>query len=146
MKIGKIVKLEDAPKGKRLIVCGGRHYGRMLDAYESEAARKKDEKRVAAERAQLFKVLDALQPTEIAEGEARGADTLAREWAESRGVPCSRFPAFWTTEKGAAGPNRNRRMFAGFEPDGTVAFPGGTGTADMENVTLDGGKWLVRVR
>jgi hypothetical protein len=37
-------------------------------------------------------------------------------------------------------------MFVSFEPDGTVAFPGGTGTADMENVTIDGGAWLVRVR
>ena len=38
------------------------------------------------------------------------------------------------------------RVLPGFEPDGTVAFPGGRGTADMENVTIDGGAWLVRIR
>jgi hypothetical protein len=118
------MKLEDAPKGARLIVCGGRTY---------------------ADRDRLFEVLDLLRPIEIAEGEAAGADTLARVWAEARGVPCAQFPALWRLEGRSAGPKRNRRMLANFEPDGTVAFPGGTGTKDMENVTLDAGVWLVRI-
>jgi hypothetical protein len=122
---GLILKLEDAPKGVRLIVCGGRDY---------------------ADRERVFAVLDELRPCEIAQGEATGADSLAKAWAAERGVPCARFPALWNVEGKSAGPKRNRRMFSGFEPDGTVAFPGGRGTADMENVTIDGGAWLVRIR
>ncbi len=125
MTPGRIIRLEDAPKGARLIVCGGRSYAYL-------------------ER--VFIVLDQLAPREIAQGEAKGADEFARKWAEARNVPCARFPALWNVEGKSAGPRRNRRMFAGFEPDGTVAFPGGVGTADMENVTIDGGAWLVRIR
>jgi len=123
---GRILKLEDAPKGARLIVCGGREY---------------------ADRARVFAVLDVLAPREIAQGEADGADSFAKAWAAKNGVPCARFPALWRIDgQYTAGPKRNRRMFANFEPDGTVSFPGGTGTTDMENVTIDGGAWLVRIR
>lgn len=146
MTPGRILKLEDAPKGARLIVCGGRNYGRMFDHYPSETMRRQDEERVQRERNKLFEVLDLLAPSEIAQGEALGADSIAKEWAAKRGVPCARFPALWNVEGKSAGPKRNRRMFNGFEPDGTVAFPGGRGTADMENVTIDGGAWVVRIR
>jgi hypothetical protein len=122
---GRIIPLKDAPKGARIIVCGGREY---------------------ADRVVIYTVLDLLAPREIAQGEANGADSLAKAWAAERGVPCARFPALWNIEGKSAGPKRNRRMFAGFEPDGTVSFPGGRGTADMENVTIDGGAWLVRIR
>jgi hypothetical protein len=125
MNPGLILKLEDAPRGARLIVCGGREY---------------------ADRECVFKTLDLLAPREIAQGEANGADSLAKAWAAERGVPCARFPALWNIEGKSAGPKRNRRMFTGFEPDGTVSFPGDRGTADMENVTIDGGAWLVRIR
>jgi hypothetical protein len=125
MTPGRILKLEDAPRSARLIVCGGRDY---------------------ADRERVFEVLDLLAPVEIAQGEANGADSLAKAWAAKRGVPCARFPALWNVDRKSAGAKRNRRMFAGFEPDGTVAFPGGRGTADMENVTIDGGAWLVRIR
>ncbi len=138
---GRIIRLEDAPKGARLIVCGGRNYGHALDVFNA-----RDRENAHRERTRLFEVLDQLAPREIAQGEAKGADELARKWAEARNVPCARFPALWPVEGKSAGPRRNRRMFAGFEPDGTVAFPGGVGTADMENVTLDGGAWLVRIR
>jgi hypothetical protein len=146
MTPGRILKLEDAPKGARLIVCGGRGYGKMADFYPSQTAKQQDEQRVARERARLFEALDLLQPKEIAQGEADGADSLAKAWAAEHGVPCARFPALWNIEGKSAGPKRNRRMFNGFEPDGTVSFPGGRGTADMENVTIDGGAWLVRIR
>jgi hypothetical protein len=146
MNPGLILKLEDAPRGARLIVCGGRNYGCMFDHYPNEIARQQDAERVQRERNRLFEVLDLLAPREIAQGEAVGADSLAKTWAAKRGVPCARFPALWNIEGKSAGPKRNRRMFSGFEPDGTVAFPGGRGTADMENVTIDGGAWLVRVR
>src|SRR4029079_1495467 len=125
MTPGRIISLEDAARDARLIVCGGHDY---------------------VDRERVFMVLDELRPREIAHGGARGADTLALEWARARNVPYRTYLALLATEGRAAGPIRNRRMFAGFEPDGTVAFPGGRGTADMENVTIDGGAWLVRVR
>lgn len=143
---GRILRLEDAPKGDRLIVCGGRMYGRMKDSYPSATWKERDAVRVAAEQKVLFQVLDHLAPKEIAQGDAPGADTLAREWARERGIPCSRYAALWAEEGRAAGPRRNRRMFEGFEPGGTVAFPGGRGTLDMENVTIDGGAYLVRIK
>lgn len=146
MAPGLILKLEDAPKGARLIVCGGRMYGHPYNSYPNAIAEDEDEQRVKLEQARLFEVLDFLRPKEIAQGEANGADSLAKTWALQRGVPCARFPALWNIEGKSAGPKRNRRMFNGFEPDGTVAFPGGRGTADMENVTIDGGAWLVRIR
>jgi hypothetical protein len=146
MTIGLILKLESAPKGKRLIVCGGRTYGWPLKGYLSESDKKHDAIRIERERKQLFEVLDLLAPIEIAEGEAPGADSLAREWAEARKIPFQRFRALWETEGKLAGPKRNRRMFESFEPDGVVAFLGGNGTRDMENVGIDGGVWLVRVR
>lgn len=144
---GRILKLEDAPTGDdRLIVCGGRNYGKMADFYPSVAHKLEDEKRVAAERKVFFQVMDHLCPKEIAQGDAAGADALAREWARERKVPCARYKALWNEEGRAAGPKRNRRMFDGFDPNGTVAFPGGRGTSDMENVTIDGGAYVVRIK
>lgn len=122
---GLILKPEDAPRDARIIVCGGRDY---------------------TDRERVFAVLDELRPLEIAHGGAKGADALALEWARARNVPYKTYLALWATEGRQAGPIRNRRMFSSFEPDGTVAFPGGRGTTDMENVTIDGGAWLVRIR
>ena len=143
--IGKLLKLQEAPKGARIIVCGGRHYGVPLKSYPTERARLRDLPRVGRERARLFEVLDFLSPKDIANGAAPGADTISTEWAMWRGVPCSQHHALWDTEGRAAGPKRNRRMFAAFLPDGVVSFPGGTGTADMEHVAISGGAWLVRI-
>jgi hypothetical protein len=120
----QILSLSAAPRRARIIVCGGRDY---------------------ADRVRLFAVLDVIDPVEIAQGDARGADALAREWAAERGVPCARYRALWETEGKAAGVLRNRRMFDGFAPGGVVSFPGGRGTADMERVALGGGVWLFRV-
>lgn len=144
--VGRILKLEDAPKGDRLIVCGGRNYGKPLSSYPDEETRRRDAIRVDAERKILVYVLDLLAPSEIAQGDAPGADTLAREWAQERNVPCARYRALWETEGRAAGFLRNKRMFHGFKGNGTVAFPGGNGTTNMENVTIDGDAYLVRVK
>jgi hypothetical protein len=145
MALGQIIALKDAPKGARIISCGGRMFARPYDFYPSKAECKADEIRIAFERALLFQTLDKLKPKEIAEGEAPGADSVSREWAVLRGVPCSKFPALWGVYSFGAGPERNRRMFRLFKPDGVVAFPGGSGTRDMSEVALKGGAWLVRI-
>lgn len=71
------------------------------------------------------KVIDAfiaLKPTLVIEGEASGADTMARVEAERRGIPVLAFPADWRTYGRAAGPIRNRQMLDEGKPDLVVAF------------------------
>lgn len=76
--------------------------------------------------------------TALYEGEADGADTCARAWAESRGIPVRPFAADWKQGK-SAGPRRNALMLQAALLEATslrteltvVLFPGGTGTADM---------------
>lgn len=68
----------------------------------------------------------------LTEGEARGVDTLCRLWAESRNVPCYPRPADWAKHGKKAGILRNADMLLNDPPPTyCVAFPGGTGTADM---------------
>jgi hypothetical protein len=66
----------------------------------------------------------------VIDGMAPGADELAFDWALSRGVKTERYAADWDKYGRAAGPIRNQQMIEAL-PDVAVAFPGGTGTADM---------------
>ncbi len=86
----------------------------------------------------VFAVLDRVHRTRgislIIHGAARGADTIAGEWAASRGVEQMRFqisPEEWRRLGPVAGPMRNHRMLLTGRPDGVIAFPGGSGTADQ---------------
>jgi hypothetical protein len=96
-----------------VLVCGGRDY---------------------RNRAYLYGVLDglhmALKLTRLIHGDARGADSLADEWARSRDVTVTAFPADWETLGRRAGPARNAVMLAE-RPQYVIAFPGGVGTRDM---------------
>lgn len=97
------------------------------------------------DRRYLYTVLDELldicqavdEPLTIIEGEARGADTMAREWAESRDVPVLPFPAYWNRYGRGAGPIRNQQMLNEGKPHLVIAFhenfPESTGTRDMVN-------------
>lgn len=70
----------------------------------------------------------------LVHGAASGADTLADEWAVERGVarlPFPVTPAEWRALGRRAGPLRNADMLRLAAPDGVLAFPGGSGTADM---------------
>lgn len=67
----------------------------------------------------------------IIQGEARGADQMAEMWALRRGIQLDSYPADWATYGKSAGPRRNQKMLTEGKPDLVVAFPGGTGTADM---------------
>lgn len=95
----------------RIVVTGGREY---------------------ANAETVVRVLDGLRPSAIAQGGARGADALAKAWADAVGVPCSTYPADWKTYGRKGGSIRNRRMLEEFLPDLLVAFPGGRGTADCK--------------
>lgn len=84
-------------------------------------------------RQHVYDVLDSLMPIgSLGHGACPygGADILAEDWAKSREVPYSGYPAAFSTEGRSAGPQRNRTMIADFQPDLVVAFPGGRGTSD----------------
>lgn len=75
-----------------------------------------------------------LAPTQIIEGGAKGADTLARLAALFLGIPVQEFPADWQAHGKKAGPIRNQQMLDQ-GPDLVLAFHPATGctpgTADM---------------
>lgn len=97
----------------RILVTGGRRFNR----------------RVALERA-----LDAIDYDFGVDllmcGGASGADWLAIEWAQKRGILTEVYLADWETHGKSAGPIRNQEMINKGKPDMVVAFPGGAGTKD----------------
>lgn len=110
---------DSATAGFKVLVCGGRDY---------------------FDRERVFAVLDGLHGERaialIIHGGARGADSLAGEWADSRGVEQTgdRFkiaPLDWQILGPKAGPLRNQQMLDECKPDLVVVFPGGRGTACM---------------
>lgn len=114
-----------------------------------------------SDRALVFRVLDevdALSPiTTVVEGEAAGADVLAKAWALARGRAVSPFPVTpeaWAALGLAAGPARNAAMLqaardlaaARSVPLVAIAFRGGGGTADMVRRAVAVGVRTLRVR
>ncbi len=98
-----------------IIVCGGRQYfdynrlSRVLWDLE-------------AERGLLF----------VRHGAATGADAMADRWCHETGHTVVPVFAQWNRHGNKAGPIRNAEMLAMKPPVKlVVAFPGGTGTADM---------------
>lgn len=115
----------------KVLVCGGRDY---------------------SDKAKVFEVLDYIDQNRskirlVIHGAATGADALGKEWAKDRGVEDDPYPALWDwleapnavikrSKAGKlynanAGPDRNAKMLALGKPDAVVAFPGGSGTANM---------------
>lgn len=77
-------------------------------------------------------VLDFLNPPRLILGDAKGADTLAKEWAQDKlELECTIHKADWDTHGKKAGPLRNKAMLddAGVHAV-LVAFKGGIGTED----------------
>lgn len=98
----------------RVLVCGGRDF---------------------EDKELLYTTLDELQSQTpiscIIHGKARGADSLAGDWATERGITVEMFPANWHQYGKAAGAIRNQEMLDIGKPEYVVAFPGGRGTNDM---------------
>lgn len=108
----------------RVLVCGGRDYGKNPDGSINEI-----------EMDFLFNFLTELllkhPDMVVIQGEARGADKLAKNWAEFMNVPVVSFPADWDRYGRNAGPVRNLQMIQEGRPDLVVAFKGGAGTRNM---------------
>lgn len=69
----------------------------------------------------------------VIHGDAAGADTLAYDVCKQAGIEQVRVPATWKKYTKAAGPIRNKLMLDLFPTtDLIMAFPGGTGTANMK--------------
>lgn len=97
----------------RILVCGGRDFT--------------DYKLLSDILDQYYEADNLL----IIEGDAKGADRLAGEWALRNNVHLEIFPADWKRFGKKAGPKRNQEMLNEGHPDLVIAFPGGNGTADM---------------
>lgn len=101
----------------------------------------------------LRDVLDALHATHaidtIIEGEAKGADELARFWADHQDPPVTveKYPADWDQFGKSAGPIRNRAMLFQGKPDFVVAFPSGrlSESKGTRNMVQQARKTKVRV-
>jgi hypothetical protein len=100
----------------RVLVCGGRDF---------------------RDREYLTRMLNGLpfKTTIVIHGGARGADTLAGEWAAARGLHCAVVNALWDYAGANAGMLRNVAMLL-LQPEYCVAFEGGHGTADMVELCL----------
>ena len=84
-------------------------------------------------RTLLDKTLSQFDITEVIEGEAAGADILARLWAQEHNIPVQKFPAEWDKYGRFAGPIRNKQMLTEGKPDFVIAFlhPESRGTKNM---------------
>ena len=60
----------------------------------------------------IGKVLFNLAPSILIEGGAKGADTLAGEWADARNIMRITIPANWKLYGRGAGPIRNKEMLS----------------------------------
>lgn len=94
-------------------------------------------------RARVFATLDRLHKARriglLIQGNARGADRIARDWAEQHEIPFLSIPAAWNQRpddphwKYRAGPVRNWEM-SQWRPHLWVFFPGGNGTEDARRI------------
>lgn len=97
----------------RILVCGGREFDQRGLLYNT-----------------LSEIADEGTCT-IISGMARGADTLAVDWAILNNSNVDKYPADWTKYGRKAGPIRNQQMLDEGKPDLVIAFKGGHGTNDM---------------
>lgn len=109
----------------RVLVCGGRDFALLEKSIEA-----------SNQRSFIYKTLQEINlrhdPIEVLiEGDAKGVDRCAGSWARSHGITNRKFPADWKKYGNSAGPIRNQQMLDEGLPDLVMAFPGGTGTADM---------------
>lgn len=102
-------------KKSRILVCGGREY---TDQHRVNA--------VLDDCCQFFE-----SDFVLIHGSARGADRAAMTWAFFKGCAVIEMKANWDYYGKAAGHIRNSWMLKYAQPDLVIAFPGGSGTADM---------------
>lgn len=100
----------------KAIVCGGRQFSDY--AFLSDL---------------MYEAKEKLGLTTIIQGEARGADLLAKKWAIEAGLDVIGIRADWDRHGRRAGYLRNVEM-ADLNPDYIIAFRGGRGTQMMIDI------------
>ena len=85
--------------------------------------------------------LDALKPTTIISGMAKGADEQGYRYAFNNDLECLKFHADWDTHGKSAGYIRNQRMLDEGKPDLVLIYWDGMskGTAHMLNIAKKAG-------
>lgn len=100
------------------------------------------------DRALMWSTLDRLHAehhfTLLIHSDARGADRLADEWAQERGIQVLNCPADRKRYGRAAGPKRNRQMLAE-NPALVVAFSGESNTNHMVIIAEEAGVKVIVV-
>lgn len=114
----------------KILVCGGRKYSNTEKFFD-----------VMMDHVAMFEP----EHVTIISGMAKGADTLAANFAKNNGCKLLAFPAHWDKDGKAAGPIRNRRMLDEGKPDLVIAFPGGKGTKHMTDIAIKAGVQVVLV-
>lgn len=112
----------------RLLVCGGRDYSDVDFLEQSLDLVKRDHN------------IDV-----VIHGAARGADTLAGNWATKNNIPLEVYPAQWNLYGKSAGYKRNKQMLDEGKPDLVIAFPGGAGTRMMMRIAKEAGVEVLEI-
>ena len=114
----------------KALVCGGRDFNNAKMLYEA---------------------LDKMELSQIIHGAAKGADSLAGQYAKSRSIACQTYPANWKPQ-GPTGPldrgagfKRNQKMLDQGQPDLVIAFPGGNGTRNMAKIAAAQGFKVIKI-
>lgn len=125
----------------RILVCGGRNFAAPIP-YDHSLENKPamDEYRFVIRK--LSEIINPLSiyynpndnwlPNDIIiiNGAAKGVDSASTDWAIVNFSQLEEYPADWKKHGKAAGIIRNKQMLD-LGVDLVIAFPGGTGTADM---------------
>lgn len=122
-----------------ILVCGGRNFGN-IEQGERGTLKEQEYLFIQGTLGQLSmdwpktpedKYGNWLPNVRIITGGAKGVDSAAIDWAVVNWCEFKEYLADWRKHGKAAGPIRNQQMLDEEKIDLVVAFPGGSGTADM---------------
>lgn len=143
----------------RILVCGGRDFGDLQtvkrgtlvwrhrsDEYKFIVATLDRQASETAKRTVSSSGNWMTPEIEVIAGAARGADTVAADWARDNKLKLLEFPADWKKHGKSAGYVRNKQMLDEGKPDIVIAFPGGHGTKNMKNLARIAGVPVIEVK
>jgi hypothetical protein len=144
----------------RVLVCGGRDYGDLVSLNHDRTdplwpQREKEYRHILDTLGKIFyERCPRIEPDEhgnytydgvIISGAARGADSVAIDFAVLEYLKFEEYPADWKKYGKRAGYIRNVQMLEEGKPDLVVAFPGGKGTQMMKELARKAGITVIEV-
>jgi SLOG family YspA-like protein len=108
----------------RVLVCGSRHFEDYWKLHQELLHIHMFDPKPAPGRSNIDVIIS---------GKAKGADTLAEDFARVYRLEFEGYPADWKKHGKAAGPIRNKQMLDEGKPDLVIAFlaPNSRGTRNM---------------